>query len=193
MERAKGEGSIKGIQIGSDSNGVNVSHLQFVDDTILFCSNDLGEILSIKMVLRWFQEMSGLKINMSKSMLCGVGIQEQTVSNLALIIGCKSGELPMKYLGLPLGANPRKIQTWAPVIEKVEKVLKVWRRSRMTLAGRLTLLISNMSSLPIYYMSLFKMPATVANKIERMQRRFLWGDSEEKRKLHLINWEKLAF
>ena len=50
---------------------------------------------------------------------------------------------------------------------------------------------STLCSLPIYYLSLFKMPATVANELEKLQRRFLWGDGEEKKKLHLVNWNKV--
>lgn len=98
----------------------------------------------------------------------------------------------MNYLGLPLGANPRKIQTWAPVIEKVEKALKPWKSRHISMDGKLTLVSSNMSNLPIYYMSLFRMPTVVANKIEKIQRKFLWGDTEERKKLHLIGWDKLT-
>ncbi|KAI8560087.1 hypothetical protein RHMOL_Rhmol04G0228000 [Rhododendron molle] len=36
------------------------------------------------------------------------------------------------------------------------------------------------------------MQAAVGNKIEKIQRKFLWGDTEEKRKLHLIGWDKLT-
>ena len=45
--------------------------------------------------------------------------------------------------------------------------------------GRLTLLKSTLSSLPTYFLSLFTIPSHVANKIEKIQRDFLWGDSEE--------------
>lgn len=124
-------------------------------------------------------------------MLCGVKVQDQNVKDLAKIIGCQSGKLPMKYLGLPLGANPNRIKTWQPVIENVSKKLKIWKQRYISVGGRLTLIKSTLSNLPIYYMSLFKMPAKVANKIEKIQRQFLWGDSDNKRRLHLVNWEKI--
>ncbi|GFS38391.1 hypothetical protein Acr_00g0057220 [Actinidia rufa] len=38
-------------------------------------------------------------------------------------------------------------------------------------------------------MSLFKMPITVAQELEKIQRQWLWGDSERKKKLHLLSWE----
>lgn len=73
MERGKEEGIIRGVRVGR--NGVRVSHLQCVDDTIIFCNNE-EEILIVNRTLRWFLNMSGLKVNYSKSMLCGVGILE---------------------------------------------------------------------------------------------------------------------
>lgn len=123
MERAIEDAMLKGVQVGV--NGLRVSHLQFAADTIFFCNNDINEILQLKRILWWFQQMSGLKINFSKSMLCGVRVPEIVVSNLASFLGCVSGKLLMKYLGLPLGANPRRISTWQPVIDNMEKKLKM--------------------------------------------------------------------
>ena len=37
-------------------------------------------------------------------------------------------------------------------------------------------------------LSLFTIPTHVANKIERLQRDFLWGNS----KLHLVGWDKVC-
>ena len=54
--------------------------------------------------------------------------------------------------------------------------------------GRLTLLKSTLSNLPTYYLSLFTIPSHVANKLEKIQRDFLWGDS----KLHLVGWDKVC-
>jgi len=48
--------------------------------------------------------MSGLKINLSKSKLVPVG-NVGDIEGLACILGCRVASLPMKYLGLPLGAS----------------------------------------------------------------------------------------
>ena len=50
------------------------------------------------------------------------------------------------------------------------------------------LLKSTLSSLPTYFLSLFTIPTYVANKIETLQRDFLWGDS----KIHLVGWDKVC-
>ena len=63
--KAKEIGLISGFEVGS---GVEVvTHLQFVDDTILFTSTNWEEITILKRILRCFQLASGLKINLSKS------------------------------------------------------------------------------------------------------------------------------
>ncbi|XP_058181333.1 uncharacterized protein LOC131299773 [Rhododendron vialii] len=171
LKRARELNIIVGARIGSNgANGIAVSHLQFADDTIIFCKNDREELANIKRILRCFQLKSGLKINFSKSSLCGIKVNHQIVTSLARIMGCKVDHLPIKYLGLSLGANPNRIKTWDPVVERMEKRLSVWRRRFNTTGGRLTLTNSSLSSLPIYFLSIFKMPVSVAKVIEKIQR-----------------------
>ena len=51
------------------------------------------------------------------------------------------------------------------------------------------MLLKNMlSSLLTYFLSLFTILTHVANKIEKLQRDFLWGD----RKIHLVGWDKVC-
>ncbi|XP_058216715.1 uncharacterized protein LOC131327580 [Rhododendron vialii] len=190
LERAQEKNIIKSVKLGS--NGVTISHLLFADDTILFCNNDLEEMGNIKRILRCFQLMSGLKINYSKSSVCGVKIQREDVQALAQVMGCRVESLPIKYLGLPLGANPRRIKTWEPVLERTQKRLSIWRTRTISTGGRLTLINHNSSTLPIYFMSLFKMPVAVAKMLEKLQRQFFWGDTPDKKKMHLVHWERIT-
>ena len=73
-------------------------------------------------------------------------------------------------------------------MEKFERKLAGWKKLYLSKGGRLILLKSTLSSLPIYFLSLFTIPTHVANKIEKLQRDFLWGDS----KTHLIEWDKFC-
>jgi len=50
---------------------------------------------------------------------------------------------------------------------------------------------STLANLPTYYLSLFPIPSSVANCIEKVQRGFLWGGVGDKSKFHLANWPKI--
>ena len=50
------------------------------------------------------------------------------------------------------------------------------------------LIRSTLSSLPIYYLSLFRMPQKVCARLEKIQRQFLWGGSNQDRKISLVRW-----
>ena len=54
--------------------------------------------------------------------------------------------------------------------------------------GRVTLITSTLSNLPNYFLSLFSIPASVANQIEKLQRDFLWGGISDEQKFHLVKW-----
>lgn len=96
FEREKAKGLIRGVNV--ETNGLSLSHLQFADDTLIFCNN-VDEVKEIKRILRIFQYMSGLNINFSKSMLYGVNVQEADVDvqQLAQFFGSRAGVLPIKY------------------------------------------------------------------------------------------------
>jgi hypothetical protein len=98
-------GLISGFTVGSrEQNQVNVSHLLFADDTLVFCGTNDSQIRHVGALLVCFEAVTGLKVNLSKSALVPVGSQGE-VDQLANVLGYGTGDLPLKYLGLPLGAS----------------------------------------------------------------------------------------
>uniref|UniRef100_A0A2N9JAA2 Reverse transcriptase domain-containing protein n=1 Tax=Fagus sylvatica TaxID=28930 RepID=A0A2N9JAA2_FAGSY len=86
------------------------------------------------------------------------------LSTLADIMCYRIGALPMSYLGMPLGAPFKSKAIWNSIVEKMERKLAD-------------------------YLSLFTIPASVNQKIEKIQRNFLWGGKEIGTKIHLLNWD----
>ena len=116
LDKAVLEGRLFGFNVGvSVGRSLMLSHLLFVDDTIIFCDANINHMLILRLVLIWFEAVSGLKVNLGKSELVVVG----AVPNMDLlmaIIDCKQGFLPMKYLGLPLGAKFKDKSIWNPIL-----------------------------------------------------------------------------
>ena len=76
----------------------------------------------------------------------------------------------MKYLCMPLGALFKATSIWIPIMEKMERKLLGWKRLYLSKGGRLTLL--NLSSLSTYYLSLFTIPKSMADRLEKIQKNF---------------------
>ncbi|CAL5432957.1 unnamed protein product [Camellia sinensis] len=191
LQRAMDLRLIKGVSIGANDE-VHLTHLQFADDSLLFCDADLSEVLNLKRILRCFEVASGLKINYHKSVLCGIGISGSALPEFAGLLNCKTQNLPIKYLGLPLGANPKRKNTWKPVVDKVKLRLAGWKMKLLSFAGRLTLVKAVLSSIPVYYLSLFKLPEGIAKELDKIQASFLWGGPDLKRKIHLVKWSEVT-
>lgn len=165
--------SLSGLEMGS--KGPNITHLQFVDDTLVFCKVNLEEVQTVKLLLNEFEVVSGLKINYHQTILCGVGVPDLELQALTQVFNCQSQKLPIKYLGMPLGASLMLKSTWKPVIDKIKSRLATWKRRYLSFGGRIVLIKSVLCSLPIFYMSIFKMPEGVIKCIEPIQANFLWG------------------
>jgi len=62
----------------------------------------------------------------------------------------------------------------------------------LSLEGRICLIKSVISALPLFYFSFFKAPIVVCNQIRRILARFLWGWGFEERKIAWVKWEKIC-
>jgi hypothetical protein len=99
LNKAKNRGYIKGV-VPHLIRGV--THLQYADDTILLCECEGQNLANLKFLLYCFEWMLGLKINYHKSEVVTFGVDEDTELNIAKMLNCSIGKLPIKYLGFPI-------------------------------------------------------------------------------------------
>ena len=187
FDKAKDFNVIRGFTVGKDR--VEVSHLQFADDTLFFMKADHVYFLNFLRLLEVFRSLSDLRINLSKSILLDINTDSVLLQELATLSGCDLGEWPIKYLGLPLGGNPQMIDFWDLVVTKVAKRLDGWKKTFLSRGDRLTLIHYVLTSIPIYYLSLFKAPISVLNSMEKIMRDFLWDGRDLVGGDHLVDWE----
>jgi hypothetical protein len=96
-------GRLSGFSVGSRLPVVNISHLLFTDDTLVFYEANPSHLRYLRVLLLCFEVVSSLKVNLATSLLVLVG-NVDNVAELANILGCETSSLPLKYLGMPLGA-----------------------------------------------------------------------------------------
>ena len=147
---------LSGCKIGGrgEEEKLELSHLLYADDTLLFCKDNPNHLAHLWWILIWFEALSRLKINLGKSEIFPIGGREN-VEALTAELGCKARNLPTTYLGLPLGAPHKSVGMWDPIEERFRRRLAIWKRRYISKGGRVTLIRSTLSNLPIYFMSLF--------------------------------------
>ena len=96
------------------------------------------------------------------------------LEELAAELGCKLGALPTVYLGLPLGAHHKTSSSWDGVEERMRRRLAQWKRQYISKGGRITLIKSTLASIPIYLLSLIRIPKAVAKRIEKIQNQVIF-------------------
>ncbi|GAU45708.1 hypothetical protein TSUD_86840 [Trifolium subterraneum] len=144
-QKAVSLGYFKGFQVSDD---VSVSLLQYADDTLFIGEARVENLWAMKAILRWYELISGLKVNFSKSRVIGVHVVRSFMEGAASFLNCTIGYIPFVYLGLPIGANPMLSSTWDPVVKTIEKRLSSWKNKYVSLGGRVVLINSVLASIP---------------------------------------------
>ncbi|GJW02253.1 RNA-directed DNA polymerase, eukaryota [Tanacetum coccineum] len=178
----------KGIRF---DDSLTLSHLFYADDAVFIGKWDRANILTIVRMLKCFFLASGLQINILKSKLMGIGVSNEEVLAAANIIGCSTFSTPFSYLGVKVGMSPSRRKAWDEIIGKVSNRLSKWKIKTLSVGGRLTLIKSVLTSLPLYHMSLYKAPLGVLRDLESLRRKFFNGADINEKRFSMISWNKI--
>lgn len=112
--------------------------------------------------------------------------------NIKSEVCCKVRTFPFKYLGVPLHYAKLKREDIQPVVDKIIKKVAGWKGRPLSYGGKLTLLKACLASIPIYLMSVIKLPKWAIESINSQMAHFFWNDHEGGTKYHLANWSMMA-
>ena len=170
--------------------GADYPVIQYADDTILIMKASQRELFTLKGLLESFSQSTGLRVNYGKSCLVPLNMTNEKAQMLAGVFGCKIQSLPFTYLGLPMGTTKPRVEHYAPLMNRTERRLTA-TSNFLTHAGRLQLVNSVLSSLPMYAMCSLQVPAAVLEYIDRARRHCLWRGSDTNAKMKpLVAWKK---
>ncbi|GJY17101.1 RNA-directed DNA polymerase, eukaryota [Tanacetum coccineum] len=188
FKRVVDAGMFNGIVLNSV---MHLSHMFYADDAVFMGQWSTKNIDTIIYVLKCFHRASGLSINLSKSKLLGVVVSEDRVVQAANRIGCGVLKAPFAYLGSKVGGNMSRIKSWDEIVDKMVDRLSKWKMKTLSIGGRLTLLKAVLGSMPIYHMSIFKVPMKVLQRMESIRSRFFSGVDLNSKKSIWVKWSKV--
>ncbi|GKC91020.1 RNA-directed DNA polymerase, eukaryota, reverse transcriptase zinc-binding domain protein, partial [Tanacetum coccineum] len=120
FQRVVDAGMFKGIKL---SQSLSLSHMFYADDAVFVGQWSDGNINTLIHVLECFYSASGLRINMSKSKIMGVNVEDEKVKHAASKLGCLTLKSPFLYLGTKVGATMSRVSDWKEVVEKSKNLL----------------------------------------------------------------------
>lgn len=164
-------------------------NFQFVGDILIFYGANRKRVTKLKFILYSFKLLSGLKTNIDKSSVLGLGISQSERNQIASILGSKTAEFPLSYLGMPLHYKRLKMNDWTPLLKKISKKLIGRKGKLLSIAGRIMLVNAIITPTIIYWMSCFILRSTIIRKINRLCWACLWRNGERNLVGRcLLNW-----
>ena len=147
--------------------------LQYADNTLFFCKVKVKSVFVIKAILNCFELVSGLKVNFHKSNIDRVGSSLNMLQRCPTILNCNMMKISFKYLGMLVGECYKRSKFWEGIVESVRNKLGRWKGKFISMVVRLCLINFVLSSLPLFYLSLYKISAMVVKEVPKLQRNFL--------------------
>ncbi|GJW37584.1 RNA-directed DNA polymerase, eukaryota [Tanacetum coccineum] len=188
FQRVVDAGMFHGLKLGGT---LNLSHMFYADDAVFVGEWSENNIATLVHVLDCFHKVSGLKINMNKSKIIGTHVDHDKVSRAANKLGCLILKAPFLYLGSYVGGNMNRLKSWDDIINRVRRRLSNWKMKMLSIGGRLTLVKSVLGSMPIFHMSLFKVPSGILRTLESIRSQFFNGIDGSKNKVSWVQWSKV--
>lgn len=135
-----------------------LTHLCFADDLLVFFKGSCDASSSLKTSLHFFSLCSGLQINRQKTSLFHSAVYGDTLYNILQILDCTVGELPVRYLGVPLLSTRLSYKDCIPLINKIRARIHSWKSKYLAYPGRLLLIKVVLSGMVFFWLSCFILP-----------------------------------
>ena len=118
-----------------------------------------------------------MSISLYKSVLLHNNIPAPELLNLTRVIPYKMLLITtgFKYLGFFIKPLGYRSKDWLWLVQKFEKKISLWTQKLLSLGGRLILVQSVLSSIPVYWMGLAPLPVSILHKLGSITFAFLWG------------------
>ncbi|XP_010535335.1 PREDICTED: uncharacterized protein LOC104810684 [Tarenaya hassleriana] len=169
-----------------------LTHLSFADDVMIFTEATASSLEQVMKVLPDFGTFSGLKLNLEKSELFTSGISDEDSVMLCSSLGLSKGQLPVRYLGIPLSPTRLSKSYYQPIIDRIKAKLESWTTKLLSLAGKVQLIATSIYGLVHAWSSVFLLPKYLLKLIDGLCSAFLWKNSACTSCSYRVAWNKIC-
>ena len=166
---------------------MQLSHLCFADDLIIFCKGDKNSINILMKSFNMFSKASELQMNQAKSRF-----YSKVEADLDSISGMQKGSIPFKYLGVTVSPKKLSMNDCACLVGKFMERIKNIGSRRLSYGCRLVLIKTVLQALHSYWARVFVIPTMVLKRIDALWRKFFWHGQEEKESPALVSWANIC-
>jgi hypothetical protein len=168
FSKAQSLGLFDRLSLGCDTFRVSL----YADAAAIFIQPTEHDLKITTDILNTFAQACGLVTNINKivcfSIQCdNINLEFISISNMAM------SQFPYKYLGLPLHHKKPSRSMMQTVIQKIGNRLPGWKGKLLSYPGRELLVKSVLSVMPIFLLTIFKMPKWAHYRIDRFRTSFL--------------------
>jgi hypothetical protein len=190
MRKAVQQKKVKGLMTHLILEGI--SHVQYADDTILMIEGNDNLVINMKFILYCFEWISGLKINYHKSEAYLFGWEEEDKRRIVNMLNYELGELPMRYLGIPVSDSKLGKGAFRVMPEKMSKRILPWKSKHMSSGARMILSNSSLTNLLTFTMGFYLLPFGTHREMDNIRAKFFWKGVEDNFKYHMMKWDAVC-
>ncbi|GJU66584.1 protein LAZ1, partial [Tanacetum coccineum] len=164
----------------------------FANDLFLFARGDVASAMVIMDALNEFKQASGLVPSILKSTVFFCNVVNHVKLSILNVMPFAKGELPVKYLGVPLIYSRLLNKDCKVLVEQSINRIRDWKNKSLSFAGRLQLCKSVISSMQVYWASVLAIPFVIIDDIQQLIRGFLWCNGEYRRRKSKVAWDDIC-
>ncbi|KAI0503826.1 hypothetical protein KFK09_014769 [Dendrobium nobile] len=180
------------IGISISSNSPKFSHLLYADDIMVFSEAKLESVKVVKGIILEFCGWTSQKINFQKSgVLFGRSVKKGRRKKICKIM--KFRELhEFTYLGTKVALRRLNRASFQFIMDKVLNKLTIWGGKLLSLARKITLVISILHDLPTFNTTLSLVPKQILIEVEKACRKFIWSKGDGTRRSRSVSWKLIC-
>ncbi|GJV90198.1 putative RNA-directed DNA polymerase [Tanacetum coccineum] len=137
---------------------IQLINVCFADDLFIFARGEAQSAQVIMDALEEFKLASGLVPSVPKSTAYFCNVLHHVKNAILSIMPFAEGELPVKYLGVPLISSRLLNRDCKILVEQATNRIGDWKNKSLSFAGRLQLCKSVISSMHVYWASVLMIP-----------------------------------